>query len=451
MARSPAAANHEATPALDAMSLPSVTGISNKTNPPLPHGVPVKHKANHSDTSIDDGMDHNINATSCEDANDVDAAQDTDVGVDTDTDMESDSDSNLHATSNDKNGATIDIPSDGERPGSWRMGLYSNLKQLVREAKGAASKPVVRFIRKYLRGTKLILVVGQTGTGKSTLLRELTGLDLAVGHTHNSGTKAYEVCPAVIDGEQYLFVDTAGFGAADLKDMDSFYDTMSCLDALGPFTTFAGILFVYGGTQPRMTGSDLTAIRWAKCFCGPEFYKHITIVSSRWDAFKPDEFNKRWNTFLGLINGDPNVVDMLNPAGHSAMKERYHGGAVYNHGLITGSSSTGVMSTECLTVDHHAAERASYARAMIKERYSTPPKVKPQVVRELEQGILWYNTEAAKVLKYAHRTLSFSIRNDFLTVTIVKDEERWRELGSRHESKGAREPLHTCYLPLFVR
>ena len=82
----------------------------------------------------------------------------------------------------------------------------------------------------------------------------------------------------MIDDEDYLFVNTAGFGAANMDDMENMEDIVGCLNALGPFITIAGALFVYGGGQRRMMAHDLTTIQWVKCFCGPEFYRDITIV-----------------------------------------------------------------------------------------------------------------------------------------------------------------------------
>jgi hypothetical protein len=44
----------------------------------------------------------------------------------------------------------VSVASDGHRPEGWTTGLYSTLKTLVKEAKGAASKPVVRFVKNSL-------------------------------------------------------------------------------------------------------------------------------------------------------------------------------------------------------------------------------------------------------------------------------------------------------------
>lgn len=245
-----------------------------------------------------------------------------------DTDADTDDEAGIESDTSEGSDPHISVPSDGQRPGGWTTGIYSTLKTLVTEAKGAASKPVVRFIKKYLRGTKLIFVVGQTGSGKSSLLREITGQDITVG------TEEYQVCPAIIDGEQYLFIDTAGFGASDIGDVENFHDIVSCLDALAPFVTIAGLLFVYGGTQDRMYSHDLATTQWVKCFCGPKFYRHITIVTTKWDSLQEDDFREAWARFTGVIN-DPTITDILNPG------KRYHGGSVYHHGVIMDDANPG--------------------------------------------------------------------------------------------------------------
>ncbi len=40
------------------------------------------------------------------------------------------------------------VPFDGERPRNWATGTWSALMNLVEEAKGVASKPVVQFVQK---------------------------------------------------------------------------------------------------------------------------------------------------------------------------------------------------------------------------------------------------------------------------------------------------------------
>ncbi len=84
-------------------------------------------------------------------------------GIDTDSSMDSTSNHNIDTISdNDTDSETehethgetereidmLDIENGGQRPEAWTMGLYSTLEKLVVKAKGAASKPVVKFIKK---------------------------------------------------------------------------------------------------------------------------------------------------------------------------------------------------------------------------------------------------------------------------------------------------------------
>ena len=75
-----------------------------------------------------------------------------------------------------------------------------------------------------------------------------------------NGTRNHQACPTIIDGEQYLFVDTPDFGSADMDDMDCFGDIVACVDSLSPFVTI-GLILVIGGNQERLTEQDLKTIQ----------------------------------------------------------------------------------------------------------------------------------------------------------------------------------------------
>ncbi|KAI0904564.1 P-loop containing nucleoside triphosphate hydrolase protein [Ustulina deusta] len=309
------------------------------------------------------------------------------------------------------------VPFDGERPWNWATGTWSALMNLVEEAKGVASKPVVQFVQKYLKGTKLIFVVGQSGTGKSTLISEISGMNLLIGKTRKSGTKNHQVCPAIIDGEQYLFIDTPGFGAADMDDMDCFCDIVACLDALSPFVIIAGLIFVTGGNQERLTAAEVKTIQWIKCFCGPKFYRYITIMTSKWDKISEDDFEETWESMLSMLEDDPTVSEILNPPPVPNGSTQYHGGHIYHHGVVVDEDHPSVPLYR-LTTRRHQKERADMATAMIKARYNKAPGVKLQVVREMDKKIPWNDTEAAKVLKHNPSHIKLDIRDGILQVFV---------------------------------
>ncbi|PKS05089.1 hypothetical protein jhhlp_008456 [Lomentospora prolificans] len=275
-------------------------------------------------------------------------------------------------------------------PNSSTSWGYKKLVRLVKKAKGAASRPVIAFIKKHLQGTKLILVMGQSGTGKTTMLKELTGLDLHIGDTMASGTLQYHVCPAVIDGEQYIFVDTAGFGAADLNNMANFHDIMSCLSILGPFVTIVGVLYVYGPPNQRISVEDQRAVRWIQCFCGPEFFGNVTFVTSHWDQYSADGFEDAWRRLEHLEQAE-DVRRILNPPGH------YHAGSTYHHGL-PGGQGTIESYRDVLSYKRQPGERGDELRNLIRRQYAEVEPARLQIVREMEQGVPILETQAAKVL-----------------------------------------------------
>ncbi|KAI1122115.1 P-loop containing nucleoside triphosphate hydrolase protein [Nemania abortiva] len=310
-------------------------------------------------------------------------------------------------------------PPDGERPHDLTTGPFSRLIKLIIETKGVNSKPLVKYIKDHLCETKLIFVVGQSGAGKSTFISEISGMELHIGKTRNSGTKDYQVCPAIIDGEQYVFIDTPGFGAADMDDMDCFCDIIACLDVLGPFVTVAGLIFVTGGNQERLTSQELKTIQWIKCFCGPAFYGYITIMTTKWDKISEDDFAEAWESMLSMLEENLSVGEILNsPNASKRGSNQYRGGHVYHHGIVMDDNHPSMR----LKRRRHRKERADMAVAMIKDRYKEAPGVKLQVIREMGGNIPWHDTEAAKVLKHNRKDIKLYFQHGILQVFVRSGE-----------------------------
>ncbi|KAH8197457.1 hypothetical protein TruAng_008388 [Truncatella angustata] len=286
-------------------------------------------------------------------------------------------------------------PVDDEIPRSWSW-AFKKLTRLVTEARGEATAQIIKFVSKHLRGTKLIFVVGKAGTGKTTILSELTGLSgLVPEHSTNTGTKEYYICPAIIDDEQYLFIDTAGFGDPKCDDLDTFRNIFSCLIALGSFVQVVGVLFVLGKPGTRLDQQDVRTLRWVQCFCGPEFFRNVTFVTSFWDSYSASYFKKAYNTMQYLLE-DETFCQVLHP--FDPLK-RYHGAYIYHHG-VTGGKLT-MESYPCLALEENISERRDELRGLIRRRYAELKfkPVKIQFETELEKDIPFLETEATKVLQ----------------------------------------------------
>jgi hypothetical protein len=206
--------------------------------------------------------------------------------------------------------------------------------------------------------------------------------------SRNPGTQKYEIWPAIIHGQQYLFVDTPGFAAGDMDDMAIFEDIMNCLIAIGPFVKIAGVLFLHDIKKDRMTAGELKTIRWLQCFCGPEFYQNITFITTKWDELKQKALIKARGRLEDLKTSD--FAPLLN------LTAGYHGGYLYNHGIPGGGTED--IWGEPLDHEDDRPTRAAEASNLIHSRYGNVHIVELQIKKELDEGRKLSKTEAAKAL-----------------------------------------------------
>lgn len=202
---------------------------------------------------------------------------------------------------------------------------------------------------------------------------------------------SYQIVPAIIHGEQYIFVDTPGFGAVDINSEENHCAILTCLATLGSFTTPAGVLFMPDTRALTTHDHDLMTIQWIAAFCGPTFLRNVTVVISMWDRITEDDFPGHW-ALMEELKRDY-LPPILDPApGH-------RGGEVYDHGFPEGRSSPDAYHS-ILSLKRHGPRRAEELRAMIHRRYGGPAAadVMPQAAREMEaaKGDAMA-TEAAKV------------------------------------------------------
>ena len=164
---------------------------------------------------------------------------------------------------------------------------------------------------------------------------------------------------------------------------------MSCLLALGPFVVVAGALFLYDSSQGRLTQDEAITIRWLACFCGPDFYEKVTIVSSMWDQLAFKELKKKRALFEELQVGS-DLAQVLSPPG------RYRGGQVYHHAITVNPPGTWLK-----VLDHEddIPARAAMAKAMIQARYADAAAVTLQVRHELDAGTRLADTSAARAVR----------------------------------------------------
>ncbi|KAJ4865449.1 50S ribosome-binding GTPase domain-containing protein [Trichoderma breve] len=310
---------------------------------------------------------------------------------------------------------------------------YKTMCRHLSDANGAVSGAVLSFVKKNLENTKLILVLGQAGTGKSTILEELTGQKLTTAGTLKSGTRTYQVCPALIDDGQYLFIDTAGFGAADIDDIENFKDIMACLYSLGLMMTPTGVMFVFGKAGSRFMKHDLKTVRWIECLCGPEFFRNITIITSMWDKHTERDFPDECRKIDELVSW-PDIAQILKPS------RKYDGGIMYHHGL-PGGKLKGAQYASVMFMGEHDDERKAAIRQLIRDRYAKCKPVKLQVMKDARNRASWRDSEAAKVLLADQSKIEIKITADHAIVCEKNSTMVWipkdksRETGETKKSQ----------------
>lgn len=228
------------------------------------------------------------------------------------------------------------------------------------------------------------------------------------------GTLNYQVCPAVIDNEQYLFIDTAGFGAADMNDEENHLNIVSSLETLRDFVEFAGLLFVYGSANnTREMREDAKTMQWAQCFFGPDFYQKITVVTTMWDNHSESAMRRILKKGGKLDEVTETLKDILDPPDH------YHGGLLYHHGLPNGKATTD-FNVPVQDVDM-VSERGDEMKRLLHDRYRVcnSKLAKLQIECELDEGRDPMETEAAKVLNATTENTKIIIRDGRAIVTKV--------------------------------
>ena len=175
-----------------------------------------------------------------------------------------------------------------------------------------------------------------------------------------------------------------------MEEIPNLKDIIGCLSTLGPFVKIAGLMFVYGKVDTRLTDLDSKLIQWVQCFCGPQFHKNITVVTTQWDVWSRRSFREAWKRQEELKT-DTSLKQILDPPG------RFHGGYLYNHGVINDGP---VIDPDQPVLDStdHLAERAARVKSLVKSRYGACEIPKLQILSELKEGKALEQTEAAKVL-----------------------------------------------------
>ncbi|TDL18404.1 hypothetical protein BD410DRAFT_793306 [Rickenella mellea] len=128
--------------------------------------------------------------------------------------------------------------------------------------------------------TKIVLVMGPTGTGKTSFINAASKSDFPVSDDLNSCTKTVdETKPFIVGSHNVVLVDTPGLGHSHIEDLDVLRPIAEYLEtAYSRNMQLSGIVYMHPFPDPRI---EATARQYFRVFCklwGVDNLKHVTVV-----------------------------------------------------------------------------------------------------------------------------------------------------------------------------
>lgn len=160
----------------------------------------------------------------------------------------------------------------------------------------------------------MIVVMGVTGSGKSSFISQLIGRDVGIGHDLGScacyvspihpqfGPHLGELDTADIgsysyrtpDGLAVRLVDTPGFNDTRCSDVEILKTLVAFL--IGIYEAgieLAGLIYLHRIIDVRMQGSALSNLQVFQKLCGPDCRRNIALVMTMWGELEKTGFSHK--------------------------------------------------------------------------------------------------------------------------------------------------------------
>ncbi|KAJ5442073.1 hypothetical protein N7445_005080 [Penicillium cf. griseofulvum] len=135
---------------------------------------------------------------------------------------------------------------------------------------------------------KFFLVMGMTGSGKSTFVGRCTGEDVTVGHGLYSCTSSIDVFEFQCNDHKVYLIDTPGFNDTNRSDIDTLSVLATYLGAsYANGVRIHGILMLHPISDNRMSGSSVRNLNMMKAMCGFASYSNLAIATTMWSERSP--------------------------------------------------------------------------------------------------------------------------------------------------------------------
>ena len=157
---------------------------------------------------------------------------------------------------------------------------------------------------------KIILVIGLTGSGKSSFINFMTGKDLCkVSDEGSSCTKDYKMVDLYDSNKVYYFVDTPGLDDAN-GDKNNIEEIIKFRNTIPRINT---IIYCQSLTEQRFSASSKNLFDlMKKLYEDPKLFSHLIIVRTKSDRSSSrfmEKKNKSKNTKYNHLKKHSLIVD----------------------------------------------------------------------------------------------------------------------------------------------
>ncbi|KAI8670389.1 PNPLA domain-containing protein [Fusarium keratoplasticum] len=139
------------------------------------------------------------------------------------------------------------------------------------------------------RSAPIVAVMGQTGVGKSALIKVLGGRHVSTGDVPGVGqTSKVSWYLASIDGRNVYLIDTPGFDDDTLSDLQILqHISKELLKNYQNGRLLSGIIYLHDMSHTRIRGTGIQQLDYLKLLLGNEAYSNCVLVTNRWNLDSP--------------------------------------------------------------------------------------------------------------------------------------------------------------------
>ncbi|VUC35473.1 unnamed protein product [Clonostachys rosea] len=213
---------------------------------------------------------------------------------------------------------------------------------------------------------RFFLVLGRTGSGKSTFISRCTGKDTNISHGLFSCTDSIDVFDMNWEGRRIYLIDTPGFNDTNRSDIDTLSVLATYLGAsYSNGVRISGLLMLHPISDNRVSGTNLRNIEMIEAMCGFDKYDHLAIATTMWPEHSTKYERATLNAREAELAGSDKFYGSMISKG--AVMFRHHGAGRKRHDAEM-SSAKRILAHLIRRSDLRAPEVLRLQKELIDEK-----------------------------------------------------------------------------------